>query len=41
MVEAVKPKHLVPIHTFEADRYGELFEGTQVRMVNDKEMVTV
>jgi ribonuclease J len=41
MVEAVKPKHLVPIHTFEADRYGELFEGTQVRMVNDKEIVTV
>jgi ribonuclease J len=41
MVETVKPKHLVPIHTFEADRYGELFEGTQVRMVGDKEMVTV
>jgi ribonuclease J len=41
MVEAVKPKYLVPIHTFEADRYGELFEGTQVRMVNDKETVTV
>jgi hypothetical protein len=27
VVEAVKPKHLVPIHAFDADRYGGLFEG--------------
>jgi ribonuclease J len=41
MVEAVKPEYLVPIHTFEADRYGGLFEGAQVRMVKDKEVVQV
>jgi ribonuclease J len=41
MVEAVKPKTIVPIHTFEAERYGDLFEGTYVRMVKDKEMVEI
>jgi ribonuclease J len=41
MVNQVKPKHLVPIHTFEADRYGELFDGTHVRIVQDKEIVHI
>jgi hypothetical protein len=37
----VKPKNLVPIHTFEGERYTELFEGTHVRMVRDKETVEI
>jgi len=39
MVEAVSPKHLVAIHTFEGDKYGELFPGIDVRKVNDRETV--
>jgi ribonuclease J len=39
MVEAVKPKHIVPIHTFEGDRYAELFPGIDVRRVDDRETV--
>jgi ribonuclease J len=41
MVEAVKPKHIVPIHTFEGDKYGELFPGIDVRRVNDRETVEI
>jgi ribonuclease J len=39
MVEAVSPKHLVPIHTFEGDKYAELFPGIDVRRVDDRETV--
>jgi ribonuclease J len=41
MVETVKPMHLVPIHTFESERYAELFKGTDVLLVNDKEEITI
>jgi ribonuclease J len=39
MVEAVKPQNIVPIHTFEADKYQDLFSGTNILRVNDKEPV--
>jgi len=41
MVAIVKPKHIVPIHTFESKRYPELFNGTDVAIINDKEEVEV
>jgi ribonuclease J len=40
MVETVKPKYIVPIHTFESERYTELFKGTDVVITNDKEEIT-
>jgi len=42
MVGIIKPKHIVPIHTFESGRYTELFGGlTDVALKNDKEEVEV
>jgi ribonuclease J len=41
MVETVKPKHLVPIHTFEGERYTELFKGTDVLIAGDKEEIII
>jgi ribonuclease J len=41
MVEAVKPKHIVPIHTFEAEKYKDIFIGTPIKMLADGETVTV
>jgi ribonuclease J len=41
MVDAVRPKNLVPIHTFESEKYPELFQGTNVRRVDDRETVEV
>jgi ribonuclease J len=41
MVDAVKPRNIVPIHTFEAGRYAELFQGTDVVMVNDREVIKI
>jgi len=40
MVKTVRPKHLVPIHTFEGDKYEGLFPGTDVRRVADRETVS-
>ena len=39
MVEAVQPKNIVPIHTFEGDKYTEHFPGYNVLRVLDKEIV--
>jgi ribonuclease J len=39
MVDVVQPKNLVPIHTFEGDKYAELFQGTNIRRVDDRETV--
>ena len=39
MVEVLKPKNLVPIHTFEKDKYEDIFTGTKVLRINDKEVV--
>jgi ribonuclease J len=41
MVEAVTPKNIVPIHTFKAERYEELFTGTNIRRVSDLETVEI
>jgi ribonuclease J len=41
MVEVLKPKNLVPIHTFERDEYRNIFTGINVLRANDKEEVTV
>ena len=32
MVEAIKPKHIVPMHTFEGDKYKEIFDYHVVRL---------
>jgi len=39
MAEVLKPKNLVPIHTFEGDEYEKVFSGTNVLLLNDKEVV--
>jgi ribonuclease J len=41
MAKTIKPKHLVPIHTFEGDKYDELFPGFDVQRVNDGETVVM
>jgi len=41
MVAVIKPKHIIPIHTFESNQYPELFKGTDVAIINDKEEVEV
>jgi len=41
MVKAIKPKNIVPIHTFEAQRYGELFDGYNVVRAKDKEAISI
>jgi hypothetical protein len=43
MVQAIKPKRLVPIHTFQPTRFKELFENndTIVETHNDDETFEV
>lgn len=41
MVEVLKPKNLVPIHTFEGDEYEEIFTGAKVLRINDNETVSM
>ena len=41
MVSTIKPKHIVPIHTFESKKYTELFKGIDVAISNDKEEITI
>jgi len=40
LVEAIKPKNIVPIHTFEADKYKDIFTE-QIVLLEDKEIVTI
>ena len=40
MVEILKPKNLVPIHTFEGAKYEKIFTGINVLRINDNEVVT-
>lgn len=40
MVNVLKPKTIVPIHTFERDEYEKIFTGTKVLQINDNEVVT-
>jgi len=41
MVEVLKSKNLVPIHTFEGAEYKKIFSGTNVLRLNDKEVVEI
>jgi ribonuclease J len=41
LVDALRPKNLVPIHTFEADAYKKIFPNVNVRQVKDKEIVEI
>jgi len=40
MVNVLKPKNIVPIHTFEGDEYEKIFTGKNVLRINDNEVVT-
>jgi len=40
MVEAVKPEHIVPIHTFKKENYPQLFPGENVKILNDGVTIT-
>jgi ribonuclease J len=41
LVDAIRPKNLVPIHTFEAGAYKKIFTNVNVRQVRDKEIVEI
>jgi len=41
MVNVVKPKHIVPIHTFEKESYITLFSDLNVKIVNDKDEIVI
>ena len=41
MVEVVKPKTIVPIHTFEGDEYKDIFSDSNVQRVNDGEIADI
>lgn len=40
MIEAIKPKHIVPIHTFSRDEYSDIFSAPIVKL-NDGETITI
>jgi ribonuclease J len=40
MVDAIKPKNIVPIHTFSGDEYNKLFD-TPIVLMNDNEICKV
>jgi len=40
MVDVIKPKNLVPIHTFEGDQYEKIFPGTNVLQLDDHQTVS-
>jgi len=40
MVEVLNPKNLVPIHTFEGDKYEKIFPGTKVLRIDDNEVIS-
>jgi len=41
MVEVLKPKTIVPIHTFEGDAYESIFENTKVLRLQDNETISI
>jgi ribonuclease J len=41
MVTAMKPKNLVPIHTFDGDDYKEIFKDVNVKRATDKEEIEI
>ncbi len=34
MVDAIKPKNIVPIHTFEGDKYKDIFKEPIVELMD-------
>ena len=36
LVQAIQPKHVIPIHTFEATRYPELFPNVEIKQDGEK-----
>ena len=41
MVEAIKPRNLVPIHTFDGDDYKDIFKNVNVKRAKDKEEIEI
>jgi ribonuclease J len=41
MIEAVKPKHIVPIHTFNSKDYADLFYNWKVLNVKDGQQIEI
>lgn len=41
MVDVLKPKNLIPIHTFESDKYAKIFQDTKVIVLKDKEIIEI
>ncbi|MEX1014199.1 MAG: MBL fold metallo-hydrolase [Candidatus Paceibacterota bacterium] len=41
MVNAMKPKNLVPIHTFDGDIYKHLFKNVNVKRAADREIIEI
>jgi ribonuclease J len=41
MVTAMKPKNLVPIHTFDGDNYKDVFKNVNVKRATDKEEIEI
>ena len=41
MVDILRPKNIVPIHTFEGESFGNVFIGENIERVNDGEVVTL
>ncbi len=41
MIAAVKPKRVVPIHTFSANEYQELFPDEEIYRVMDNEVILI
>jgi ribonuclease J len=41
LVDAVQPRHIVPIHTFEADSYAKLFDGYNIAIAKDRETINI
>ena len=41
MVEAIKPRNLVPIHTFDGDVYKDIFKNVNVKRAKDKEEIEI
>lgn len=40
MVEILNPSTIIPIHTFKADSYKEIFDESRIRILNDKEVIS-
>jgi hypothetical protein len=36
----IRPKQIIPIHTFDGDKYQDIFEET-VKVVNDGEIINI